>query len=454
MLKRENSYFIVGLVIFYLLLFLSPFKILYFASYFVAAFFFYKATNDIQKSLLYSLILSLFSDFGLAKSLFMMQPEEFNLGPGYSISPMTAFILCLLPFTFIRKMKTIQKSDVFVVLFFASTLISFYFFPYTNVLFGIISLGEVILLYFILRTHFIEKDFKNISVLLISLMIFQTVLGGIQFLFQQPVGQIAEQIITNNPYGLVTREDQTLFRVSGTFAHPNFLASFILLSSPFILLFPSSNIYLNIFKILAIIILIFTYSRAAWVIFALVILLMLVTKLIRFKIPESIPLWWYSIPIAFTIIFIILTPYLNARLNSFPDAFEEGGSMDVRFKLLEEGISLVTQYPFTGVGLNRSREEYISSPVTDYFEKYPPVRFTGIHNTPLEIASETGIPGLLFFVMFLFFVFKNYFENDKTYLKNAAFIGLLGLIGISMFNPFFHTSQFRIFFLLSAIILV
>lgn len=454
MIKNKKHYFVIGLSIFYLLLFLSPFKIIYFASYFVATFFFYLATNNIQKSLLYSLILSLFSDFGLAKSIFMMQPEEFNLGPGYSISPMTAFIFCLLPFTFLRKMKTIRGSDVFVVLFFASTLISFYVFPYTNVLFGIISLGELILLYFILRTLITEKDFENISIILISLMIFQTILGGIQFLFQQPIGQIAEQIITNNPYGLVTREDTNLFRVSGTFAHPNFLASFILVSYPFLLLFPSVNIYLNIFKVLAFIILIFTYSRAAWVVAALIGVLLLFTKQIKIKIPKEVPLYYYLILIILTAIFIYLTPYLNARLNSFPYAFEEGGSMDVRFKLLEEGISLVTQYPVTGVGLNRSREEYISSPVTDYFEKYPPVRFTGIHNTPLEIASEVGIPGIFFLIMFLFYVFKNYLKNKKIYLKNAAFFGLLGLIGISMFNPFFHTSQFRIFFLLAAIILV
>ncbi len=453
MRKRQNSYFIIGLALFYLLLFLSPFKILYFSSYFIAAFFFYKATNNIQKSLLYTLILSLFSDFGFAKSIFMMQPEEYNLGPGWFISPMTVFILILLPLSIIKKLNSFKLADLFVLLFFISTFVSLYFFPYVNVLFGIISLGEVILAYFILRTQLEENDFKIVSKLLISLVFFQIVLSGVQFLLQSPFGQVSEAVITNNPYGLTTREDTNLFRVSGTFPHPNFLASFIMLTLPFLLLYPVGNTFLNLFKILALITLFFTYSRAAWIIFVIIGILLLVTEQIKIKIPKEVPLYYYGILVALTIIFVIITPYLNARLNSFSMAFEEGGSMDVRFKLIEEGVNLVTQYPLIGVGLNRSREEYISSPYTDYFEKYPPVRFTGIHNTPLEMASEIGIPGLLFFILFLYYVFRHYLKSKKTYLKNAAFFGLLGLIGISMFNPFFHTSQFRILFLLSAIIL-
>ncbi len=453
-MKKRNSYFILGLIIFYLLSFFSFSRIIYLSSYFIAAFFFYKSTNNIQKSLLYTLILSLFSDFGFAKSIFMMQPEEYNLGPGWFISPMTAFILILLPLSIIKKLNSFKLADLFVLLFFISTFVSFYFFPYTNVLFGIISLGEVILAYFILRTQLSEDDSKIISKLLISLAIFQIILSGFQFLLQRPLGQIAEGIITNNPYGLVTREDTNLFRVSGTFAHPNFLASFILVTYPFILLYPLSNLLLNLLKILSMIVLFFTYSRAAWIIFFIIGILFIITKQIKIKIPKEVPLYYYGILVALTAIFVIITPYLNARLNSFSMAFEEGGSMDVRFKLLEEGMNLVTQYPLIGVGLNRSREEYISSPYTDYFEKYPPVRFTGIHNTPLEMASEIGVPGLLFFILFLYYVFRHYLKSKKTHLKNAAFFGLLGLIGISMFNPFFHTSQFRILFLLSAIILV
>lgn len=448
----KKYFFFLGLILFYFITFFAPHKLIYFSAYFASTFFFYKATNSIRRSLLYSLILSLFSDFGFAKSIFMMEPKEFNLGPGYFISPMTIFGLSLLPFSLVKNRKTYQSADLFVLVFFILSLVSFYIFPYTNVLYGVISLGEIILVYFILRNQLVKDDY-NIPKILISLIIFQIILAGTQFLLQRPLGQVAEGVITNNPYGLTTREDTNLFRLSGTFAHPNFLASFILQTFPFTLLYPSTYILLNLLKILSLVVLVFTYSRAAWIIFALIIILLFFAKQIHLKFLKVIPLYYYLIPISLTFLFIILTPYLNARLNSFPQAFEEYGSFGVRTKLLEEGISLVSQYPLTGVGLYRSIEEYANNPVTDLFERVPVGRFYGIHNTPLEIASEIGIPGLLFFVFFILFVFQHYLKSKRTYLKNAAFFGLLGLLGISMFNPFFHTSQFRIFFLLAAIIL-
>ncbi len=451
--KRKNLYFIIGLIIFYVLLFLSPAKLIYFGSYFIATFFFYLATRNITLSLLYALILALFTDVGLAKSLFILEPENYNLGVGWSISPLTIFILCLLPFSLLKRIKTIYKADKIIILFFFWSLVSFVIFPYNNVLWGVLSLGEAIVGYYLLRTLLVKIDDSHISYILISMLIFQSMLGIMQFFLHQPFGSFVESVTYTHPYGVSTVEAPELFRISGTFEHPNHFASFLLATIPFLFLFPENNVMIRIFKFISPIILFFTYSRAAWVIFILIILLMLVTKLIRFKIPKTVPLWWYSIPIAFTIIFIILTPYFNMRLNSLPQAFEEWGSFGVREKLIQEGISLVTQYPIEGVGLYRSIEEYANNPVTDLFERIPVGRSYGIHNTPLEIAAEIGIPGLLFFILFLLYVFRHYLKSKKTYLKNAAFFGLLGLLGISMFNPFFHTSQFRILFLLSAIIL-
>jgi len=449
---KKKYYFVIGLAIFYLFSFFSSSKVIYFTSYFVTTFFFYKATNNMQKSLLYSLILSLFSDFGMLQSLFMLEPQTANLGPGYVITPMIVFTLCLLLFS-IRKKITIKRPDWFILLFYAFSLISFFIFPYQNVFLGIISLGEVILLYFILRIQLDKNDDNNISKILISLIIFQVILSGVQFLLQRPVGQIVETITIGRPYGITTPENTDLFRVSGTYSHPNFLASFILQTYSFLLFYPSTNILLIVFKILSLIVLVFTYSRAAWIIFIFICILLLITKQIKIKIPKIARRFYYLIPVIIAVIIISLIPYLNTRFNSFPLAFEEFGSMGVRLKTYSEAFSLMSQYPLTGVGLYRSIEEYANNPVTDLFEKVTVGRFYGIHNTFLEIASEIGIPGLFFFILFLFFVFKNYFDNKKTYFKNAAFFGLLGLLGISMFNPFFHSSQFRLFFLLSAIIL-
>lgn len=452
--KLNKNYFFLGLVIFYLLSIFSPNKLIYFSAYFVSTLFFYLSTKNLRISLLYSLILSLFSDFGLAKSLFIMQPEELNLGSGWSISPMAVFIIALLPFSFKNELKRIRTVDFFVLIFFLLSFISLFIFPYTNVLYGIISLGEVTLAYFIFRIHLAKEDLSSITKILISLILFQTILAGVQFLLQRPVGQVAESIITNNPYGLATIEDTNLFRLSGTFAHPNYLASFLLITIPFLFLYKTKNFTLNFLKLFPVLILFFTYSRASWIIFIIIAILMFAKSILSFnKIyfsKQQIVIFLGVILLSFT----LLSPYISKRLQSFSLAFEQRGSFDVRLSTYQEALSIIQQYPLFGVGLYRSIEQYAYNPITDTFGNIKASRALGIHNTFLEIAAETGIPGLILFTLFLVFVFKHYFHlKSKSNFQKAAFYGLISLIGMSMFNPFFHSSQFRLFFLLSAIIL-
>ncbi len=453
MLNKSKRFLLLGLLIFYLLIIFSPNRLTYLFAHFISLVFFYKSTKDINLSFIIVLILALFSDIGFLGDLFRMEPEELNLGSGFIISPMTLLLLFLIPLSIRMKIERVNIADILVLFFSFSSLVSFYFFPYINPLLGIISLGEVISVYFVLRTNLKEGNSRFILQVLTSMVIFQTILGAGQALLGKPIGILMEYVTFTNPFGITTSEERTLFRVTGSFGHPNLFATFLLAVSPFLLLAPKRNSYLKFFTVLSIIVLFFTYSRAAWVIFVIMIILMLLTKQVSFKIPKEVPLWWYSIPVALTILFIILTPYLNARIDTIPQAFEEGGSFNIRGKLFQEGLSLVEQYPLTGVGLNRSVQEYSSSPVTDIFEIRRPSTFYRIHNTFLEIAAEIGILGLLFFILFLLYVFRHYLKSKKTYLKNAAFFGLLGLIGISMFNPFLHASQFRYFFLLAAIIL-
>lgn len=453
MMKNKSKLFFLGLIIFYLITFFAPNKPIYFLAYFFSTFFFYLASNNLLLSLLLSLILSLFSDIGLAASLFILEPQELNLGTGYGISPSVILLLCLLPFAIKQQIKSIKLVDIFVILFFICSIIGLIIFSsYDSVLYGIISLGEILLAYFLFRTFLTEKSLKDIVIIIVSILLFQTILGGFQLILQRPLSLLSESSTFVAPYGLTTPEDVSLYRVVGTFVHPNNFAAVLLSIMPFLFLYKTESIYLRIFKFVPVLILFFTYSRAAWFIFALIMVILFLVKEIRFRIPKEVPLYYYLIPVIFTLIFIYLTPYLNARLNTLPYAFEERSSWGIRMKLLEEGMSLVTQYPLTGVGLNRSVQVYAESPVTDIVEITGGRKFYKIHNLFLEIAAEIGIPGLIFFVGFLLLVLKRYFTEKLVYPKNAAFFGLVGLIAISMFNPFFHASQFRYFFLLAAII--
>jgi len=93
--------------------------------------------------------------------------------------------------------------------------------------------------------------------------------------------------------------------------------------------------------------------------------------------------------------------------------------------------------------------------VTNIFESEQPGAFYKIHNTFLEIASETGLPGLLLFLLFLGSVVRNMQKRTETDdIGLAVYAGLLGLIVISYVNPFFHTGQMKTLFLLIVMLLV
>lgn len=450
----KARYFFLGLILFYLIIFFSPNKPIYFSAYFVATFFFYLSSKDIRQSLLLSLILSLFSDMGLAGSLTLIEPKRLNLGSGYLFSPMTVLVLMLLPFSLTRKIKEVNIADIVMLLFLVWNTVSLIIFPNSTVLYGIMSLGEMILVYYLLRIYIAQIPQTRIISILISMVLFQAAAAFLQVIFKRPLGLTAEAVIFEHPLGFTTVEEEDLFRVTGTFGHPNIFASFLLSIIPFLLLYSPKSVFFNILKLSSIVILFFTYSRAAWFIFILVILYyFLRNKDIVMRMVEANLGMVIKSLILFFGLFAILSPYLFTRIESLPAAFEKKGSMDVRLKLLEEGWHLFRLYPATGVGLNSSVQAYVENPATDLFYYIAPSKFYRLHNTFLEIAVETGIVGILLFLLFIYQVIKTYFSKKRTYLKDAAYLGLLGFIGISLFNPLFHSSQFRLFFLLAAIIL-
>lgn len=453
-MKINKLNFFLGLIIFYLLTFFAPNKPIYFSAFFASTLFFYLSTKDLRISLVFSLILSLFSEVGLGGSLFLMEPHQLNLGSGWWLSPMSLIILCLIPLSLRLKIKKYELANIALILFFLWSIISFLFLPNINVVYGIISLGELILVYLLFRIYISKENIPSINILLISMLIFQLIIGGLQYIFQRPIGLVAESVITGNPFGLTTPEESTFFRITGTMVHPNNFAATLLALIPFLLFYKTNNIFLKSAKIMCLLVLFFTYSRAAWGVLLLVGIIYLILEKQQ-KILSKIYLLKIPTLVLGIILFFFLFPYITLRLLSIQQAIGNFGSWDVRTKLNEEAVSLINQYSITGVGLNRSVEAYVSSPVTDLVDILGNYKYYRIHNTFLEIATETGIPGVILFILFLIFVFGHYFKlTNKSNFQKAAFYGLLGLIGMSLFNPFFHSSQLRLFFLLSAIILV
>lgn len=115
--------------------------------------------------------------------------------------------------------------------------------------------------------------------------------------------------------------------------------------------------------------------------------------------------------------------------------YEEGtppilaGSTKQRLLSLERGLILFKERPF-GVGLGNSHRELKKRFVEyTYWRNFPKnerwkARIDGLHNLFLEVAVETGVFGLLAFLMFLFFMAKDLFLF-KLYNELAMFLGML-----------------------------
>ncbi len=451
----QKRYFYLGILIFFLLIFFAPVRGVYFLSYFVSIIFFYLATKNLRFSFLFSLILSLFSDIGLGGSLFLMEPAGLDLGSGWWFTPMSLLILCIIPLTLQNKIKKFLIADKIIFIFLLWNILLVFLIPNINVLYGVLSLSELIFLYLILRIYLSEDNVEFTGIILIIMLLAQSSIGFIQFILRRPIGILSEALSITNQFGITTPEENNFFRVTGTFTHPNNFAAVLLVLIPFLFFFKFKNDKLKFIVILPLFILFFTYSRAAWIIFGIISVLILINSNFLKNIKEKVFSYKKVLMMLLIIFFglIFLGPYILKRFESIQFALTQKGSLGVRIKLIQESFNLISEYPITGVGLNLSLATYIVSPITNILE-ISPKYFYQIHNTFLEIITETGIPGLILFSLFLFFVFKKFFSQKNNSAKKAAFYGLLGLIGISLFNPFLHASQFRLFFLLSAIILI
>jgi len=446
------------LTVFFLLVFFSPSKIFYFSSFLIlAGFLSYKLKNTV-KGLTYALIVSLFLDVGIGYSYFKMEPD---LGSLYAVKPATMLALGLVPLAILKTKMKFQKTDIAAVAFFIWLAISFFYLPYSNIFYGIIQIFEALLIYLLLRANLESDDIKNIKLLMIATIFFQLSVAYLQFILKRNAGFISEGSTYSNPFGLATYENENLFRVSGTFDHPNIFAAIIVSLFPFLALL-KPNFWLLLFFGLP---LFFSYSRLAWAAWGILLVIIYFRKMIKFrlKFPDKRKIL-YLLPV-FPFIYLLF-PYFISRSESLLNLFTPKSSLDIRLKMYSEGLNIIGKYPFTGVGLNNSLVYYASYPVTTLFSLVEVGFSYRLHNMFLEIAAETGLIGLGLFLLILvtvYFEFKKISRkkkqvggklNELINFKKTALLSLIFLLIISFFNPFFHNLPFQLLLLYISFIMV
>jgi putative inorganic carbon (HCO3(-)) transporter len=158
-------------------------------------------------------------------------------------------------------------------------------------------------------------------------------------------------------------------------------------------------------------------------------------------------------------LFIALAPqHITERLTATFQVQQGHGGSDTttatvqsnqdRIAMAKSGIRMIKDRPITGVGPDMVMELY---PV--YRDKTAVKQLAvHLHNVPLQIAAERGIPALLLWLGFVFVLARGYFQRHATpswiFLSNAGLACVAAMIAAGMFEYNFGDSEFLMLFLL------
>lgn len=221
-------------------------------------------------------------------------------------------------------------------------------------------------------------------------------------------------------------------RVYGTTPHPNLLGGFVLamLAAPISLFLVRSKPRLLpvIFFSLAIVLIVLTFSRSAWLGLAVSGLGMFAhRKKLDLKKLVSLSLAGILI-VAF--LFALLPPLFLSRLG-VGEVQAEQVSTYTRIWLIRRTLEMLQNNPLLGTGIG-TYSLALSAHVDEFYQIEP------VHNVPLLVASELGIGGTILLIGLAVVMVKGWLVAQRP----AAIVYgsvLMGLVAVSLFDHYLWT---------------
>jgi O-antigen ligase len=179
-----------------------------------------------------------------------------------------------------------------------------------------------------------------------------------------------------------------------------------------------------------------TLGRSAWIGASVAIALLLALKDLRLTI---------LLPLFVAILFAVAPGTVTRRVMSIFDV-QEPTNQD-RLAMIEMGARMVKDHPLTGVGPNmiprvyaQYRPDYAINPINPH-----------LHNVPLQIAAERGLPALAVWLWFVFSLVVAQFrlfrrQRDKVPAA-AALAAVFAMLAAGLFEYNFGDSEFLMLFL-------
>lgn len=182
--------------------------------------------------------------------------------------------------------------------------------------------------------------------------------------------------------------------------------------------------------------LVLTFTRSAWVGASAALALLLVMRDFRLV---------GALPVLVALFFALAPPQVTERFYSMFD-LHDPTNRD-RVAMLHEGVRMISADPLTGMGPNMVERVYVRYRDTDAVERVNP----HLHNVPMQIAAERGIPALAAWLWFVGSAIAGlaalWREGRQKSLVATGLGAIAGMLAAGMFEHNFGNSIFLMLFL-------
>jgi O-antigen ligase len=179
-----------------------------------------------------------------------------------------------------------------------------------------------------------------------------------------------------------------------------------------------------------------TFTRSAWVGVAAGVAMLFVLKDFRLLA---------LLPVIAALFFALAPGRITTRFYSMFDLHDP--TTRDRVAMLREGRAMIAEHPLTGVGPNMVERVYAQYRDPLAVEKVNP----HLHNVPMQIAAERGLPALAIWVWFVgtagWDLWRKLRTSRHRFLAATALAAIAGMLSAGLFEHNFGDSEFLMLFL-------
>ena len=151
------------------------------------------------------------------------------------------------------------------------------------------------------------------------------------------------------------------------------------------------------------------------------------------------------LPLVIAALFALAPDTVTSRMMSMFD-LRDPSNRD-RVAMLRTGVAMVKARPLTGVGPNQVPRAYPTYRSPDAVEAVNP----HLHNVPMQIAAERGLPALAIWIWFLVVaatdLWRKLASSRHKFLAAGGLAAIAGMLGAGLFEHNFGDSEFLMLFL-------